>query len=207
MEEESVTPARRLERSFYLNTNAVEIARNLLGKVIYSSVDKIITGGVIVETEAYKGPEDVGSHSYNGKRTVRNEMMYAEGGLVYMYICYGIHNMLNIVTGPEGSSHAVLIRALEPVTGIDVMRQRRSVFDNDKRLCKGPGALCKAMGLSKKHNGVSLAGDTVWIEDRGTVLTDDEIIASPRVGLNITGPYRDIPWRFYIKRNPYISRP
>jgi DNA-3-methyladenine glycosylase len=133
--------------------------------------------------------------------------MYAHGGVVYMYICYGIHDMLNIVTGTEGESHAILIRAMQPTVGLDVMRLRRGFENDDRRLCKGPGALAKALGLKKSYNGVSLDGDEIWIEEKGPEIPAESIIACPRIGLNIEEPYKSIPWRFYIKGNKYISRP
>jgi len=196
----------KLPLSFYQREDVVQIARELLGKTLYTYIHGVLTGGVIVETEAYKGPEDLGSHAYNNRRTPRNEIMYSAGGVVYMYICYGIHDMLNIVTGTEDSSHAVLIRALEPIVGQEYMRARRKVFDNDRRLCKGPGALGKAMGLNKNHNGLSLLGDLVWIEDKGQFYPDTEIVAASRIGLNIAEPYKSIPWRFYLAGNKFISR-
>ncbi len=134
-------------------------------------------------------------------------MMYRAGGVAYMYICYGIHDMLNIVTGTEGMSHAALIRAIEPIEGLDVMRNRRAVFDDDKRLCQGPGALAKAMGLSKLHNGTDLQGDTIWLTDEGLSYSDLEVMAGARVGMNFEGPYKTIPWRFYVKGNSHVSRP
>ena len=197
----------KLPPSFYLRDDVVLISRELLGKYIFTNIDGKISGGMIVETEAYRGPEDRGSHAYNGRRTARNEIMYSEGGVVYMYICYGIHDMLNIVTGGAGTSHAVLIRALEPVEGLNLMRERRGVFDNDVRLCKGPGVLAKALGLTKIHNGLSLQGDYIWIEERGLEIGEEQVVSCPRIGLNIEGPYKDIPWRFYLRGNRYISRP
>ena len=194
----------KLSADFYTRENTLLVCRQLLGKKLCTSIDGIFTSGIIVETEAYRGPEDLGSHAYNNKRTTRNDIMYAEGGVVYMYICYGIHDMLNIVTGKEGSSHAVLIRALQPADGVLHMCERREIQDL-KRLCKGPGALAKALGLSKKHNGVSLESDLIWVEDAPT-LVEESIVETSRVGLNIQGLYRDIPWRFYIKGNPFISK-
>ena len=132
--------------------------------------------------------------------------MYSRGGVVYMYICYGIHDMLNIVTGEEGESHAILIRAAEPTEGIEIMRLRRGIAHDDKRLCKGPGALAKAFGLKKLHDGVSLDGNNVWIEDKGNMIEPVNVVACPRIGLNIDEPFKSIPWRFYIKGNKYISR-
>lgn len=194
----------RLSKGFFTAEDTVLIAKQLLGKKLYTQIDGELCSAIIVETEAYKGPQDVGSHAFNNKRTTRNEVMYHEGGVVYMYICYGIHDMLNIVTGPAESSHAVLIRALEPVDGIAYMQRRRMISDI-RRLCKGPGALSRAMGLNKRHNGISLQGDQIWIEDSAE-LKDDDIIKTSRVGLNIDEPFKSIAWRFYIKGNIYISK-
>ncbi|WP_207423363.1 DNA-3-methyladenine glycosylase [Desertivirga brevis] len=196
----------KISNEFYQRENVVLIAAELLGKHLYTNIDGQLTAGIIVETEAYKGPEDLGSHAYNHRRTSRNEMMYAAGGVAYMYICYGIHDMLNIVTGAENSSHAVLIRALEPSEGVDIMRHRRKIYNDDTKLCKGPGALAKAMGLNKTHNGISLQGDEVWLEDKLIHVDKENVVAAPRIGLNISEPYKSIPWRFYIGGNRFISR-
>lgn len=197
----------KLPLSFYQRDDAVLVARELIGKHLYTCIDGMLTGGMIVETEAYQGPEDRGSHAFNHRRTPRNEMMFSAGGVVYMYICYGIHDMLNVVTGSDGSSHAVLIRAVEPLQGIELMRERRGVFNDDKRLCRGPGALSKALGLVKAHNGIFLMEDTIWIEDQNNAIPQNNIVASARVGMNFEGPYKDIPWRFYIRKSPYVSKP
>jgi DNA-3-methyladenine glycosylase len=197
----------KLPVEFYQRDDVVLIARELLGKEVYSNIEGQITGGIIIETEAYRGPDDRGSHAYLNKRTPRNEMMYNAGGLVYMYICYGIHDMLNIVTGSKDMSHAILIRAIEPIKGLEIMRERRNIYNQDKRLCKGPGALAKAMALNKLHNGIDLQNDTIWIEDNGRSYTDEQVVASARVGMNFDGIYKTIPWRFYNKGNPYVSRP
>ena len=194
----------KLPDEFYLREDVLLIARQLLGKKLCTYVDGLFSSGIIVETEAYSGPEDLGSHAYNNKRTARNEVMYARGGVVYMYICYGIHDMLNIVTGADGTSHAILIRALQPVDGISIMQERRGLLAPQK-LCKGPGALAKAMGLKKLHNGISLRSNEIWIEDNEE-LSPEEVVETARVGLNIEGVYKSIPWRFYIKGNAYISR-
>ncbi|SKB33910.1 DNA-3-methyladenine glycosylase [Daejeonella lutea] len=197
----------KLPLSFYKQDDVISVARALLGKNLYSLIDGQLTGGIIVETEAYRGPDDRGSHAYNNKRTPRNEMMYSSGGVVYMYICYGIHDMVNIVTGKEGMSHAALIRALEPIEGLDIMRDRRRIYGQDQRLCQGPGALAQALGLNKLHNGTDLQGDVVWITDEGKNFADDEVVASARVGMNFDGPYKTIPWRFSVKGNQFVSRP
>lgn len=197
----------KLPVDFYQQSDVVSVARQLLGKHVYSLINGNLTGGIIIETEAYCGPDDRGSHAFNNKRTPRNEMMYRAGGVAYMYICYGIHDMLNIVTGTDGMSHAALIRAVEPTEGLEIMRIRRGIFDQDRRLCQGPGALAKALGLTKLHNGEDLQGEALWLTDEGTNFDDDQVIASARVGMNFDGPFKTIPWRFYVRGNPYVSRP
>jgi DNA-3-methyladenine glycosylase len=196
----------KLPPEFYQREDPVQIARELLGKKVFSMADNILAGGIIVETEAYKGPEDRGSHAWNNRRTNRTEIMYAAGGVIYMYICYGIHDMLNIVTGTVNTSHAILIRAIEPTEGLDIMRERRKIHNNDIRLCQGPGALSQALGLNKQYNGKSLQENEIWIEE-GDPVPEESIVASPRVGMNFEGPYKLIPWRFYIRGNRYVSRP
>ena len=196
-----------LPQTYYLDEDVVALARDLIGKHLYVRTEGVLTGGIIVETEAYRGPEDTGAHSFNHRRTARNEIMYSPGGVVYMYICYGIHDMLNIVTGPAHCAHAVLIRALQPTVGLETMRERRTVRHEDPRLCRGPGALAKALALKKVHNGSSLQGPEIWIEDQGLSYPDTEVVAGPRIGLNIAEPYKSIPWRFYVRGNVYVSRP
>nr|MBC7612466.1 DNA-3-methyladenine glycosylase [Pseudopedobacter sp.] len=195
----------KLPIRFYLREDTLTIAKELIGKFIYTSINGEITGGMIVETEAYIGPEDRGSHAFEGRRTAKNETMYHAGGVVYMYICYGIHDMLNIVTGLEGSSHAILIRAIEPTIGIQLMQFRRGDVPL-KRLCKGPGSLAKALGLNKSHNQTSLTGNLLWIEDDGLKIKESNIIASSRVGLSCLEPYLSIPWRFTLFSNSFVSK-
>ena len=196
-----------LPKEFYTREDTLSVAKDLLGKYLFTALDGKLTGGMIVETEAYIGPLDAGSHAFNNRRTTRNETMYAEGGVTYMYICYGIHDMLNVVTGAKDSSHAVLIRAVEPRVGIDIMQQRRGENIPLKRLCSGPGALARAFGLKKIHDGMDMSSrNTIWIEDQGTILSEADIKASGRVGLGCSEPYFSIPWRFYIDRNSFVSR-
>ncbi len=196
---------RKLGDSYFQNPDVVHLAADLLGKNLYTLIDGELCSGIIVETEAYRGPEDTGSHAYGGRCTTRNASMYKAGGIIYMYVCYGIHDMLNIVTGEEGSSHAILIRAAQPSHGIDIMRERRQVFNDDRRLCKGPGSLARAFGLNKQHDGESLSATLVWIEDSGWKPQAGEVLSAPRVGLNIGEPFRSIRWRFYLSNNPYVS--
>jgi DNA-3-methyladenine glycosylase len=195
----------KLRRQFYLRTDPIQIARDLIGKFVYTYIDGELTGGMIVETEAYIGPEDSGSHAYEGRKTAKNATMYEAGGVAYMYICYGIHDMLNIVTGPKDSSHAILIRAIEPTIGIEMMQYRRGNVPL-KRLCKGPGSLAKALGLRKLHDQISLGGDVLWIADEWVKTEEIEILATPRIGLSCPEPYYSIPWRFILSGNPFVSK-
>jgi DNA-3-methyladenine glycosylase len=195
----------KLQKEFYTREDTLIIARELLGKYVYTNFEGTLTGGIIVETEAYIGPHDAGSHAFNGRRTPRNETMYAEGGVTYMYICYGIHDMLNIVTGPTGSSHAILIRAIEPTDGIAAMQQRRGNVPL-KRLATGPGALAKALGLKKHHDAYDLSSSEIWIEDKGLIIPEEKIKATGRVGLGCKDPYLTIPWRFIVDGNPFVSK-
>lgn len=197
----------KLPASFYQRDDTLAIAKELLGKLLISNIGEEITGGLIVETEAYLGPIDRGSHAFNNKRTPRNDIMYSEGGLAYMYICYGIHNMLNIVTGKKDSPHAVLIRAIQPTIGLDVIRRRRNLYNQEYRLCQGPGSLAKSLALTRIHNRLNLNGDIIWIEDTDSSYSDNDIIATARVGVNFEEPYKTIPWRFLVKNNKYVSRP
>lgn len=198
---------KKLDKAFYQQTDVVDLARQLLGKYLFCKVDDMLCGGMIVETEAYKGPEDRGSHAYLNKRTPRNETMYAAGGKAYVYTCYGIHDLFNVVTGVEGSSHAILIRGLEPTEGIETMLERRKMEKLKPTLTAGPGALGKALGITKALNAVDLTGNEVWIEDRNVLVPENEICSGARIGMNFEGPYKTIPWRFWIKGNRYVSKP
>lgn len=195
----------KLPKEFYTREDTLTIAKELLGKYIFTNINDVVTGGIIVETEAYLGPLDEGSHAFNNKRSMKNDAMYLEGGIVYMYICYGIHDMLNIVTGPIDTSHAILIRALEPIIGIQTMMNRRN-NSSIKKLCNGPGVLSQALGLNKSYNKLNLNSSEIWIEDKGLQIKEENIKATARIGLGCKEPYLSTPWRFIIKDNPYISR-
>lgn len=195
----------KLPIDFYQREDTLLIAKELLGKVVCTQIEGKRTSGMIVETEAYIGPEDRGSHAFENRKTPRNASMYEAGGVAYMYICYGIHDMLNIVTGKKDSSHAVLIRALEPLEGIDVMLARRGNMPV-KRLCKGPGALAKALGLDKSFDQRSLISHELGIEDQGILIPENQIKTSARIGLNCPEPYLSVPWRFSILESPFVSR-
>ena len=195
----------KLSEDFYRRTNVVKIARDLLGKVLYTRVDGVVTGGTIVETEAYSWKER-GCHAYGARKTARNAIMFGEGGYSYVYMCYGIHYLFNVVTNREDTPEAVLIRALEPLTGIDLMKVRRGMFNNGFHLTSGPGKLTKALGIGRSFNGKSLLDDDIWIEDPGMKLADKNIVASERIGIDYAGEDARLPWRFSVKGNVWVSK-
>jgi DNA-3-methyladenine glycosylase len=197
----------KLPEQFYLSNNVVDIARNLLGKYIFTSISGIITGGYIVETEAYNGVNDKASHAYGNRLTSRTQTMFEQGGIAYVYLCYGIHEMFNVVTSVKGEPHAVLIRAINPTVGLDEMLYRRNMAIVKPNLTAGPGSVGKALGISRKLNGVSLQGNEIWIEDRGLTFGDEQIAAVSRVGVAYAAEDALLPYRFYLKGNVYVSKP
>ncbi|MEJ2900855.1 DNA-3-methyladenine glycosylase [Pedobacter panaciterrae] len=197
----------KLAYSFYQNTDVNDLAVQLLGKMLFTRIDGELTAGVIVETEAYKGIDDKASHAYGGRFTNRTQVIYEEGGLSYVYLCYGIHHLFNVVTAPKGTPHAVLIRGIEPVKGIDIMLRRRNMVILKPNITAGPGALSKAMGIDKGLNAKDLLGDEIWIEDKGIVFPGDQIVSSARVGVDYAEDHALLPWRYYIRGNKFVSKP
>lgn len=195
----------KLPLSFYRQDDVLDISRQLLGKVLLTNFDNVLTGGMIVETEAYRAPEDRASHAYGMLRTKRNEVMYQSGGVSYVYLCYGLHALFNIVTNQEGIPHAVLIRALEPLIGIEAVLKRRRKDKVDRSLTGGPGSVAQALSITKLHNGFSLTGSQIWIEDRGIQIPKEEILASPRVGVAYAEEDALLPWRFRLKNSKWTS--
>ena len=189
----------KLLREFYVRPSVVQIAKDLLGKYLLTRLEDTATGGMIVETEAYAGPEDRASHAYNSRRTSRTETMFHDGGVAYVYLCYGIHHLFNIVTNVEGIPHAILIRAIEPSDGIDQMLLRRNMKEVSPKLSGGPGTLTQALGIKTTHTQTDLTGEQIWLEDRGFLVPEDEIIAGPRVGVSYAGEDAENPWRFQLK--------
>jgi DNA-3-methyladenine glycosylase len=169
--------------SYYKNQDVLLLGKDLLGKVLCTRFGC----GVIAETESYMGPEDKASHAYNMRRTKRNEIMYASGGRAYVYICYGIHHLVNIVTGPRGLPHAVLIRAIVSLP--------------EGRFLDGPGRVTKALGITKAHHEMSLDSNDLWLEDRKIKYTCEDIEHLPRVGIEYAKEFKDMPWRFRLKKS------
>lgn len=196
---------RKLPASFYQRDDVVTIAGELLGKLLVTNFNGRITSGRIVETEAYNGIIDKASHASGGRRTQRNEVMYGNGGVSYVYLCYGIHHLFNVVTSVKNTPHAVLIRALEPVKGVDIMLKRtgRKLFV--PLLTRGPGNLSRAMGILVKHSGIKLTGPEIIIADDGFRYDKEQIAISPRIGVDYAGEDAALPYRFFIKGNPFVS--
>lgn len=182
------------------------VARQLLGqRLVVPDTEGTRVSGRIVETEAYMAPEDRASHAYNNRRTPRTDVMFARGGTAYVYFIYGMHFQFNVVTGIIGVPHAVLVRAVEPLEGIEVMRARRPSKD-DRSLTSGPGKLCAALGINRSYNGADLRGNLVWIEEDERAIAKSKIAAGPRIGIDYAGEFVSKPWRFWIRDNPYVSR-
>ncbi len=197
----------KLPFSFYQEEDVNSLAVQLLGKQLFTCINGELTGGTIVETEAYKGIIDKASHAYGGRFTNRTSTMYEAGGISYVYLCYGIHHLFNVVTAPSNTPHAVLIRGLEPYAGLDIMLRRRSMSALKPNLTAGPGALSKALGIDKNLNAKDLTGDEIWIEDNGIRFQSQEIVAVPRVGVAYAGDHALLPWRYYVAGNRFVSKP
>ena len=196
---------KKLEFSFYKRQNVVQIAKELLGKILVTNWNGIITSGRIVECEAYAGAIDKASHASAGRRTARNEIMYGEGGYAYVYLCYGIHHLFNVVTNSKEIPHAILIRALDPLEGIEEMLLRTNKKKLDYTLTRGPGNVSKALGISTKHTGTSLLGKKIFLADDDAKFSKKVLAASPRIGVDYAGKDALLPYRFYIKGNPFVS--
>jgi len=195
----------KLPREFYTRPNVLTVARDLLGKLlVVPTADGQRVSGMIVEVEAYRGPEDRASHAYGGRRTKRTETMYQEGGIAYVYFVYGMYYQFNVVSNVADVPHAILVRALEPVEGIEWMRERRHSHP-DRNLTNGPGKLCIALGIDRGLNASDLSGNRVWIEEYKTI-KPRQIATGPRIGIDYAEEWIDKPWRFWVRDNPFVSR-
>lgn len=187
--------------------DVVGLSRDLIGKKLVSCFDGQRTSGIIVETEAYLGSIDRASHAYGMRRTPRTEVMYGEGGLAYVYLCYGIHYLFNVVVSPKEVPHAILVRALEPVEGVELMLQRCKKPALERSLAAGPGNLSRALGLTTRHTGLRLTrSSSIWIEENGPEIAPDQITACTRVGVGYAGEDALLPYRFLLTGSPYVSK-
>jgi len=188
----------KIRKSFYLNSNVVQLAKLLIGKIINTSVNGKHSAAVITETEAYAGIADKASHAYAGKRTLRTETMYADGGIAYVYLCYGMHNLFNIVSNKKDVPDAVLVRAIYPLTGTDemLMRVNKPIWKDEHGI--GPGKVCKLLGITKDLNGISLMGNTIWLSESTIKINEKDIMETTRIGIDYAQEHALLPWRFYI---------
>ena len=196
---------KKLPVSFYQREDILEIAKELVGKVIVTNWNGKVTSGRIVELEAYNGIIDRASHAFGGRRTNRTEIMYAHGGVAYVYLCYGIHHLFNVVTHSKDVPHAILIRAIEPIEGIAEMLVRTRKKKADYTLTKGPGNVAKALGIVTAHSGYSLRSKELFIADDGFVVAAKQLRSTARIGVDYAGDDALLPYRFYLKDNLYVS--
>ncbi|HET6991451.1 MAG TPA: DNA-3-methyladenine glycosylase [Bacteroidia bacterium] len=187
-----------LPKSFYNHHDVVSLAKKLLGKRLCTNINGKYTSGIITETEAYAGVTDRASHAYGGKLTKRTKTMFEEGGTAYVYLCYGIHHLFNIVTNKKGIPHAILIRAIQPDEGIEIMMKRRKKNKIDKTFSGGPGTVSQALGIHVRHSGKNLLDQEIWVEETGIKIPEKEIIAGPRIGVDYAGEDAKLPYRFLI---------
>ncbi len=191
----------KLSPEYYLNENVVELSKDLIGKVLFTKFEGKLTAGIITETEAYAGINDKASHAYGGKRTHRNEVMYHQGGKAYVYLCYGLHHLFNIVTNTENIPHAVLIRAIYPIIGEKEILKRRNAVKNNYNLTVGPGKVSQALGIQTKHNGLVLSGNQIWLEDQGISFNQKLINVGTRIGVEYAKEDALLPYRFWINHS------
>ncbi|RDV15680.1 DNA-3-methyladenine glycosylase [Pontibacter diazotrophicus] len=196
----------KLPKEFYTRPDVVELAQELIGKYLYTNIDGILTGGMIVETEAYSGENDQACHAHLSRRTQRTEIMYHEGGVAYVYLVYGIYHLFNIITNQKDKADAVLVRAIEPEVGVEEMLLRRKMAVIKLNLTAGPGVLSIAMGINKNLYGADLTGNTIWLEDKGISFPSEDIAAGPRIGIDYAGEDASLPWRFWLKGNKWVSK-
>jgi DNA-3-methyladenine glycosylase len=195
----------KVSSSYYNNPDVVGIARDLLGKQLWSNIDNEPTSGIIVETEAYCGATDQACHAFPNKRTNRTAVMYETGGLAYVYLVYGMSHLFNIVTNAEGKADAVLIRAIEPIEGHDIMKVRLWIEYNNRLLTCGPARLTQALGITIVNNKTNLQGDKIWLSE-GNSISNEKVVATTRIGVDYAGEDAQLPWRFYIKGNKFVSK-
>lgn len=200
-----------LSSTYYQQEDVVALAKDLIGRELYTCYEGTLTGGRIVETEAYAAPEDRASHAYKMRRTPRTEVMFHAGGVAYVTLCYGLHCLFNVVTNREGIPHAVLIRAVEPLVGIPLLLERRKLARRKDgqlphRLLAGPGALTQGLGIGLTSNGAPLHSPELFLAEGVQRPSPEEIVATPRVGIEYAQEWREKCWRFYLRDNPFVSK-
>jgi DNA-3-methyladenine glycosylase len=196
--------SKKVKKEFFQSSNVVKLAKQLVGYRIFTLIDNQLTSGIITETEAYAGQGDKACHSHLGRFTKRTSVMYEPGGITYIYLCYGIHHLFNIVTNTKGNADAILIRAFKPEHGIEIMLKRRQKSKVDKTLTSGPGNVTQALGLTKSHNAHSVCSDEIWIES--AEFDPINLEETTRIGIDYAEEDADLPWRFYDKSSRFISR-
>jgi len=199
------TKKKKTPLTFYRGSEILQIGKELLGKYLFTRFDGKLTGGMIIETESYKGPEDKASHAYGNRKTKRTRTLFENGGVAYVYLCYGIHHLFNVVTYKAGIPHAILVRAIIPTEGIETMVKRRKKEKLSPALTSGPGTVTQALGINTHHSGTSLLSDTIWIEERGVTLSPHQIICSPRIGIDYAEEDALLPWRFRLAEKSAIT--
>jgi DNA-3-methyladenine glycosylase len=192
-----------LSKNYFENPDVVALAKDLIGKELSTTIDGVLTSGIITETEAYAGQGDKACHAHLGRFTKRTQVMYESGGIAYVYLCYGIHHLFNIVTNTSGNADAILIRAIEPVQGLQKMLERRNKKKLEKSLTSGPGNVTKALGITKSHNAKSVLGQDIWIDNPGVKV--ESIVETTRIGIDYAEEDAILPWRFYKQDSKYIS--
>jgi len=196
----------KLIQSYYCNTDTIQLSKNILGKKLVTNINNKITSGLIVETESYLGINDKASHAYRGNRTSRTKVIFKQGGVAYIYLCYGLHYLFNIVCNLKNIPHSILIRAVEPIDGIEHMMKRRKHIRMNKNISNGPGKLSQALGITTQLNNKSLIDNNLWIEDIGYEISDKNILSVPRIGVDYAQEDAKLPYRFYIRNNNWVSQ-
>jgi DNA-3-methyladenine glycosylase len=196
-----VAELQPLARDFYARP-VLTVAKACIGKLLVHRTKEGLVAGRIVESEAYRGPADRAAHSYGGRRTARTEVMFGPPGYAYVFFVYGMHYQFNLVTTKDGAPHAVLIRAVEPVLGVEMMAKRRNLPASARELTNGPGKLCQALGIGRECYGVDLCGPELFLADGSTVRS----ARAKRIGVDYAGDWAEKPWRFYDPKSRYVSR-
>ena len=193
-----IDPFDKLPPMYYRQKNVVKLATDIIGKALFTNFNNKLTGGIITEAEAYNGIHDKACHAFGGRRTKRTEVMYADGGIAYVYLCYGIHHLFNVVTNIEETPDAILIRAIEPTHGIGTILKRRSKLKLDKTISSGPGTVSQALAINIKHNAIDLQSNKIWLANTNLKIKQHQIAKSARIGCERAGADGKLPYRFNL---------